>query len=152
MRGLGGLLAAGLLLAGAAMLPAPATGAGPGDAASSARIASLKAEPPKDAWDFLDTLISSRNAVCEAAIRKADVAAKVRELAGRAFTVRVPTGFVRPMSLPAAFRDTVDVRGRRAGLAITPAGVTITKTRIWYGANVAVKARGDAAGPRRASP
>lgn len=101
----------------------------------------FKVEPPKDAWDFLDTLISSRNAVCEAAIRKADVAAKVRELAGRTFTVRVPTGFVRAMTLPAAFRDAFDVKGRRAGLAVTPVGVTITKTRIWYGANVAVKAQ-----------
>ncbi len=100
----------------------------------------FKVEPPKDAWDFLDTLIRSRNAACEAAIRKADVAGKVKELAGRTFTVRLPTDFVRPMTLPAAFRDTFDVRGRRAGLAITPVGVSITKTRIWYGANFAVKA------------
>lgn len=105
----------------------------------------FKVEPPKDAWDFLDTLISSRNAVCEAAIRKADVAGKVKALAGRTFKVRVPTDFVRSMTLPAAFRDTFDVKGRHAGLAVTPVGVSITKTRIWYGANVAVKAQPDAA-------
>ena len=101
--------------------------------------ASFQIEPEKDAWEFLDNLIRSRNAVCEAAIRKADVAAKVKELAGRRFSVRIPTDFVRPMTLPAAFRDTFDVRGRRAGLDIRPAGVTVTPTRIWYGANLSLK-------------
>jgi hypothetical protein len=35
------------------------------------------------------------------------------------------------MALPASFRDAVDLKGAIADVAITPAGVSITKTRIW---------------------
>ena len=57
----------------------------------------------------------------------------------RGFKVNVPTGWLRAMALPASFRDTVDVKGASAGFAITPTGVSITATRIWYGANVTVR-------------
>lgn len=99
----------------------------------------FKVEPPQRTWDFVDGLIESKNAVCEAALRKAAVGQKVKDLVSRGFKITVPTGWLRAMALPASFRDTVDVKGASAGFAITPTGVSITTTRIWYGANVTVR-------------
>jgi len=99
----------------------------------------FKIEPPPQTWDFIDELIESKNAVCEAALRKAAVGRKVKDLVARGFKVRIPSNWLHPMALPASFRDTVDVKGTSAGFAITPSGVSITKTRIWYGANLALR-------------
>ena len=107
------------------------------------RIAPLevafKVEPQRRTWDFVDGLIESKNAVCEAALRKAGVGQKVKDLVSRGFKVTLSNRWLHAMALPASFRDTVDVQGTSAGLAITPTGVSITKTRIWYGANVSLR-------------
>ena len=99
----------------------------------------FKVEPQQRTWDFVDELIESKNAVCEAALRKAAVGQKVRDLVARGFKVKLPNNWLHSMTLPASFRDTFDVQGTSAGLAITPTGVSITKTRIWYGANLILK-------------
>ena len=106
----------------------------------------FKVEPQQRTWDFVDDLIKSKNAVCEAALRKAEVSQKVKDLISRGFKVTLPTHWLHPMALPASFRDTLDVQGTSAGLAITPTGVSITKTRIWYGANVTLRKQGRKAG------
>ncbi len=99
----------------------------------------FKIEPPQQTWDFVDDLIESRNAVCQAALRKAAVGQKVRDLVAQGFKARLPTNWLHSMTLPVSFRDTVAVKGTSAGLTLTPTGVSITKTRIWYGANLVVK-------------
>jgi hypothetical protein len=99
----------------------------------------FKIEPRQQTWDFIDELIESKNAVCEAALRKAAVGQKVKDLVARGFKVRVPNNWLHEMTLPASFRDTVDVKGASAGFAITPAGVSVTKTRVWYGADLALR-------------
>jgi hypothetical protein len=101
---------------------------------------SFNVQPHERTWQFIEDLIESKNAVCEAALRKAAVGEKVKALVlAKGFKVKLPTGWVRTMALPAAFRDTVEVKGRTAGLAISPTGVSITKTRVWYGASVAIR-------------
>jgi len=99
----------------------------------------FRVEPQQRTWDFIDELIESKNAACEAALRKAAVGQKVKDLVARGFKVRVPTDWLQEMTLPASFKDTVDLKGATAGLFITPAGVSITKTRIWYGANLSLR-------------
>ena len=99
----------------------------------------FRVEPLQKTWDFIDDLIESKNAVCEAALRKAAVGQKVKDLVARGFKVRLPTDWVRTMTLPASFRDNFDVQGSSAGLSIVPIGVSITKTRIWYGADLTVR-------------
>jgi hypothetical protein len=101
----------------------------------------FKVELPPQTWDFVEDLIRSKNAVCEAALRKAAVGQKVKDLVARGFKVTLPGNWLHPMALPASFRDTLDVPGASAGLVITPTGVSITKTRLWYGANVALRKR-----------
>ncbi|MEO8500271.1 MAG: hypothetical protein ABI565_05100, partial [Vicinamibacteria bacterium] len=101
----------------------------------------FKVEPQQRTWDYIDGLIESKNAVCQAALRKAAVGQKVKDLVARGFKVRLPNSWLRPMTLPASFRDTVDVQGTSAGLAVVPTGVSVTKTRIWYGANLTLKKR-----------
>lgn len=99
----------------------------------------FKVEPPQRTWDFIDKLIASKNAVCEAALRKAEVSRKVKDLISHGFRIAVPMHWLHETALPASFRDTLEVEGASAGLAITPSGVSITKTRIWYGANVTIR-------------
>lgn len=99
----------------------------------------FRVEPPQRTWDFIDDLIESKNAVCEAALRKAQVGRKVQDLVARGFKVTIPNTWLHTMTLPASFRDTLSVQGTSAGLAITPTGVSITKSRIWYGANLSFK-------------
>ncbi len=99
----------------------------------------FRIEPQPQTWDFIDELIESKNAVCEAALRKAAVGQKVKDLVARGFKVKIPNNWLHAMTLPASFRDTVDVKGASAGLVITPAGVSITKTRVWYGADLTVR-------------
>ncbi len=114
----------------------------------------FKVEPRQQTWDFIDNLIESKNAVCEAALRKASVGQKVKDLVAKGFKATIPTNWLQPMTLPASFRDTVDVKGTSAGLAITPTGVSITKSRIWYGANLVLRRqikRAAPSGPPRAS-
>jgi hypothetical protein len=96
----------------------------------------FKVEPEQSTWDFIDDLIESKNAVCEAALRKAAVGQKVKDLVERGFKVQLPNQWLHEMTLPASFRDTFDVQGTTAGLAIVPTGVSITRTRIWYGAKL----------------
>jgi hypothetical protein len=110
----------------------------------------FRVEPPQRTWDFIDELIGSKNAVCEAALRKAEVGRKVKDLVSRSFKVTVPTAWLHETALPASFRDTLDVQGTSAGLAITPTGVSITKTRLWYGANLTIRKQ-KAREPRRSS-
>ena len=71
----------------------------------------FKVEPQQKTWDFVEQLIKSRNGVCEAALRKAAVSQKVRDLMSREFKVTLPNNWVRPMVLPASFRDTLDMGG-----------------------------------------
>jgi hypothetical protein len=100
---------------------------------------SFNVEPPQKTWDFLDDLIESKNVVCEAAIRKAAVGQKVKDLVARGFKFMLPTNWVRSIRLPATFTNSFDVKGTSAGLAVMPKGVSITKTRIWYGADVTLR-------------
>lgn len=101
----------------------------------------FKVEPEQRTWDYIDGLIESKNAVCEAALRKAAVGQKVKDLVARGFRVKLPSNWLHPMTLPASFRNTFDVQGTSAGLAILPTGVSVTKTRLWYGANLSLKRR-----------
>ena len=114
----------------------------------------FKVEPRQSTRDLVDHLIDSKNAVCAAALRKAEVGRKVRDLVSRDFKVTLPTSWLHPMALPASFRDTLDVQGTSAGIVITPTGVSITRTRIWYGANLALRKQRPQAGasPQHAGP
>jgi hypothetical protein len=98
----------------------------------------FKVEPQQRTWDYIDGLIESKNAVCQAALRKAAVGQKVKDLVARGFKVRLPDHWIRPLTLPASFRDTFDVQGTSAGLAIVPTGVSVTRSRLWYGANLSL--------------
>jgi hypothetical protein len=107
---------------------------------------SFNVDPPQKTWDFLDDLIESKNVVCEAAIRRAAVGQKVKDLVARGFKFRLPTDWVRSIRLPASFRNSFEVKGTSAGLAIIPRGVSITRTRIWYGADVTLRKEGKGTG------
>ena len=100
-------------------------------------------QPEEKTWKFIDDLIESKNAVCEAALRKAAVGEKVKALVlAKGFKVRLPTSWLRPVTLPASIRDTVEVKGRTAGFTISSPAVSITRTRMWFGARLAIRKEG----------
>ena len=108
-------------------------------------------QPEEKTWAFIDDLIESKNAVCEAALRKAAVGEKVRNLVlAKGFKVRLPTTWLRPVTLPASIRDTVEVKGRSAGFTISAPAVSITKTRMWFGARLAIRDGGTVSRVKRA--
>jgi len=109
----------------------------------------FRVEPPDETWEFIEEVVKSRNALCEAALRRAHVSQKVADLLSRGFKVRLPNTWVRPLTLPASFRDTFDVQGRSAGLVVLPTGVSLTKTRIWYGANLSLRREAPQSGAKR---
>jgi hypothetical protein len=99
----------------------------------------LQIEPADETWQMLDELIQEQSAVCRAALRKVDVARKLREVVARGFPVTLPGTLLRPVRLPAGLQQELEVPGRgRARLTVRPIGLVVVPERFWYGADVAV--------------
>lgn len=103
----------------------------------------LEIEPAAATWQAVDALIDQQGLVCRTALRKADVAGKVRALVARGFDVTLPRTLLREVRLPAGLTSSVAVPGRTLELEVEPIGLALTPTRTWYGADVAPRARLD---------
>lgn len=101
----------------------------------------LRVVPSQATWQMLDGLIAEQSAVCRSALEKVDVAAKVKQLVARGFPVTLARTLWRPLRLPAALRQELDVPGPRgrAGLLVAPIGLTVVPERFWYAADVKVQ-------------
>lgn len=99
----------------------------------------LRIEPAPESWKLLDELIEAQRAVCRAALKKADVGQKLRDLVARGFPVTLPGTLLRPIRLPAGVRQDVDLAGRgRVTLTVKPFGLVAVPERFWYGGDVTV--------------
>ncbi len=96
----------------------------------------LEIEPAAATWQAVDALIDRQGLVCRTALRKADVAGKVRALVARGFDVTLPRTLLREVRLPAGLTSSVAVPGRTLELEVEPIGLALTPTRTWYGADV----------------
>jgi hypothetical protein len=97
----------------------------------------LPIEPSAEAWSFVEQLIAGRSALCRAALGKADVPQKIRDVLARGVRVTLPRRLLeRPLRLPLAVEREVVLAGpqpahrRAANRLDRDAGVH------WYGVRV----------------
>jgi hypothetical protein len=101
----------------------------------------IAVEPSPQAWAVVDDVIADRSKGCEIALDMADVKEKLGRLLGRGFVVKIPQKILEPIRLPAGFRRSLRLHGVDLALNVKPTGVLVADDRLWYGANVSVKAR-----------
>jgi len=96
----------------------------------------LRVEPSAATWELMDKAIERRGAVCRAALRAADIPDKVRALIGRGFAVKLPRGFVPVVRLPVELKLPLDLEGSGLRIRVRPGALAVTRSRLWYGAEV----------------
>ncbi len=78
-----------------------------------------------------------------------DIKAKLAEIVGRGFNVKIPKKLIKPVRLPAGVSESLEVQGIVLDLQLKPTGVLVASDRIWYGADLTL---GRAAKPEPARP
>jgi len=100
----------------------------------------LQIEPSREAWGAVRSLLAGKGGLCGQAIRKLDVEEQLRGLLGRGLNVRLRPRVLEPVRLPAAFRPTLEVAGRRIDLSFEPAALKVGGDVLWFGARAGVAA------------
>jgi hypothetical protein len=98
----------------------------------------LFVEPSKESLTILDQLLATKGGVCGIAVRKAKVGDRIVQLVGRGFNVKIPQKFFRAIRLPIAVETSVAMQDRDVSLAVRPSGLSVTRTTVWLGADVAI--------------
>jgi len=93
-------------------------------------------KPSEQAWGVVDEVIDDQRAGCEVALKKVDLKAKLAEIVGRGFNVKVPKKLLRPIRLPAGLRQSLEIQGLRLAVEIKPTAVIVSPERLWYGADL----------------
>ena len=83
---------------------------------------------------------------CGTVLRPEKVLERLREIEGRGFSVSLPRSLFRPVELPVAISQSVQVEDRQVKLAVTPLALRVTPKLFWY------SARATASGSGAASP
>ena len=97
----------------------------------------LPIEPSAETWRFVEELIAGRGALCRAALGRADVPEKLREVLARGVKVTLPRRLLeRPLRLPVAVERSVSLQGRALQVDARPMDVILTPARLWYGVRV----------------
>lgn len=96
----------------------------------------LHTEPSSESWELVEKTIREQGAVCRAALKAADLPERVRSLVGRGFTVTLPRKLLKEVRLPVGMQSSVDLEGTPIRFEVRPAGLALTSTRLWYGADV----------------
>lgn len=96
-------------------------------------------KPTDQAWKAVDEVMEGTRAGCEMALGKVDIKARLGEIVGRGFNVKVPKKLHKPIRLPAGIRQSLDVQGIRLAFQVTPTAVVLTEERLWYGADLALE-------------
>lgn len=84
----------------------------------------------------LDSVLATRGGVCGYAIEKSRASERIQELVGRGFRVKIPQRFFRPIRMPVAVQTSVPVQNREVALEVKPSGLAVTKSTVWFGADV----------------
>ena len=108
-------------------------------------------DPSEQAWAVVDEVVKAQRKGCEIALNKVDIKAKLGEILGRGFNVKIPQKIFKPIRLPAGVSQSLEVQGIRLALHVKPTGVLVANDRIWYGADVRLS-RGAAPSPLAKPP
>jgi hypothetical protein len=109
----------------------------------------LQVEPSSDTWAAVDRFLQGQGLRCRTALKVADVPARLREVMGRGFKVKVPGSVVRPFVVSAGLRRDVTLRGEAVALDVAARELTTAPGFIWYGADVKAAAITHATMPAR---
>jgi hypothetical protein len=100
-----------------------------------------------ESWAKVRTALEQQDDIsrCGLAFDPDKVFAQLQELVGKGFVIHLPRKLLRPVTLPTAITESVDVEGRRVGVAVTDNALRITPAGLWYGIGI----RADIAGAPR---
>lgn len=87
----------------------------------------------------MEELLQSKGPLCDIATAKGNVEAKIMELVGRGFLVRIPQKFFRAVRLPISVQEELPMLDRQIAITATPDTLIITKQAVWLSANISVR-------------
>ena len=102
----------------------------------------LKVVPSEASWATVQRILDSRKGVCGMVLSRVDIRGALDRLLEKGFDVTIPTGKVRPVSLPVGLHSVLKVRGRSVPVAARAGTVTMTSDMMWLGAEVDIDTRG----------
>jgi hypothetical protein len=97
--------------------------------------------PSEQTWAIVEDVIRDRNKSCEIALGAIDIQAKLMEIVGRGFDVRVPQKIFAPIRLPAGVSQSLRIQDVDVDLTARPTAILLAGDRLWYGADVTVHSR-----------
>jgi hypothetical protein len=108
-------------------------------------------DPSEEAWKLVEEVVKGRPKGCEIALGKVDVKEKLSGLLGKGFNVKIPQKIFKPIRLPAGVSQSLEIQGVKMALEVKPAGVLVAGDRIWYGADLDLKAHRPGTAPTKAA-
>jgi hypothetical protein len=103
-------------------------------------VVKIKIDPSPDSWAFVDEVVAGvaqdRNGLCRVALHKVDVPAKVREVLDQGFDVHLPREIFRPVRLPVAVAQSVEINGKAVSIEAHPTTFLLTPHILWFGESI----------------
>jgi hypothetical protein len=93
-------------------------------------------DPARSSVVALDSVLESKGGLCGYAIDKSRASERIQAMVERGFRVTIPQRFFRPIRLPLAIETSVPVQERALALEVTPSGLAVTPSAVWFGAAV----------------
>ena len=114
----------------------------------------LEVDPSEESWAKVRRALEEQNQLdrCGLAMSPDDVMDQLRELVAKGFDVKLPRRLYRPVSFPAAFRESVTVDDRPVDLAVQPYELRTTPDVIWFAATVRTRVGESTASASRFPP
>ena len=107
-------------------------------------------DPSEEAWKLVEEVVKDRPKGCEIALGKVDVKEKLSGLLGKGFNVKIPQKLFKPIRLPAGVSQSLEIQGVKMAIEVKPSGVLVADDRIWYGADLNLKAHRPGTSPTKA--
>lgn len=102
----------------------------------------LKVVPSEPSWATVQRILDSRKGVCGMVLSRVDIRGALDRLLEKGFDVTIPTGKVRPVSLPVGVHSVLTVKGRAVPVSARAGTIAMTADMIWLGAEVDIDTRG----------
>jgi hypothetical protein len=98
----------------------------------------LKVELSPESWAKVRAALEAQDDItrCGLALDPDKVFAKLQDLVGKGFVIRLPRKLLRPVVLPTGVTESVEVEGRRVAVAVTQNALRITPEGLWYSIGV----------------
>lgn len=98
----------------------------------------VKFELNPESWDKVRTALEHQDDItrCGLAFDPDKVFAQLQELVEKGFVIHLPRKLLRPVALPTAITESVEVEGRRVAVAVADNALRITPEGLWYSIDV----------------